>query len=64
MRCELNAGHLMKAAVRLSIVGACLCRSAPLSAQEPKPRATLEGHTEAVASLSFTSGLKKVAGTD
>src|SRR5260370_29679915 len=61
MRGHLNAGHVRRAAVRLGIVGACLVLSAPLSAQEPKPRATLKGHTDTVESLAISPDGKTLA---
>jgi WD40 repeat protein len=45
----------------LVLVGALPILSAPLSAEEPKPRVILQGHTEAVISLAFSPDGKTLA---
>ena len=55
-----DSGRILRTAVQLTIVGVCLFVSASLSAQ-PTPRATLEGHTKAVRSLSFSPDGKILA---
>jgi WD40 repeat protein len=63
-RCGMSChtyGQILGAAGNLSFVAACLLLSAPLSAQERKPQATLEGHTRAVESLSFSPDGKTLA---
>ncbi len=61
MTCHLNAGLILRAVVTLAIVGACLVLPAPLSAQEPKPRATFEGHTGTVWYVAFSADGKSLA---
>lgn len=47
--------------MRTSLLAACLMLAAPLLADEPKPRATLKGHTDEVTSLAFTTDGKTLA---
>jgi hypothetical protein len=61
MRYDLNAGHIRKTGVGLSVAAAFLVLSGPLSAQEPKLRVTLEGHTESVRPLAFSPNGKTLA---
>ena len=50
-----------RAARSLGIAALCLALSAPLPAQERSPRAILEGHVEAVESVSFSPDGKTLA---
>src|SRR5262249_40979229 len=61
MSCHTNAGQILRAVGNLGFVAACLVLSAPLSAQERKPRATLEGHRDIVRSLNFSPDSKTLA---
>ncbi len=61
MRCHVSAGHILRAAVRLGIIGACLALAAPLWAEDPKPRATLAAHNREVMSLAFSPDGKTLA---
>jgi WD40 repeat protein len=63
MSSQPNPGRIRRAA-RLGIVGACLVLSAPMSAQEPKPQSTLEGHSEPIKTLSFSPDGKTLASSD
>jgi WD40 repeat protein len=58
---QFTAAKLSRAARSLSIAALCLGLSAPLSAQEPRPRAILEGHVEAVESACFSPDGKTLA---
>jgi WD40 repeat protein len=61
MNRQFPAAQFSSAARSLGIAALCLAFSAPLSAQEPKPRAILEGHVEAVESVSFSPDGKTLA---
>jgi WD40 repeat protein len=61
MSCPTNAGQILRAAGNLGLVAACVVLSGPLSAQERKPQATFEGHTEVVRSLCFSPDGKTLA---
>ena len=61
MNRQFPAARFSRAARSLGIAALCLALSAPLSAQEPRPRATLEGHVEAVESVSFSPDGKTLA---
>src|ERR1700683_1486444 len=56
VRSHLNAGLLS--------VGACLVMTVPLSAQEPKSRATLNGQSGSISSLAFSPEGKTLASGD
>jgi WD40 repeat protein len=61
MNRQFPAAQFSRAARSLGIAALCLALSAPLSAQEPRPRAILEGHVEAVESVSFSPDGKTLA---
>jgi len=47
--------------MNVGIVVTCLASAAPFSADEPKPRATLKGHTDSIESLAFSTDGKTLA---
>jgi WD40 repeat protein len=61
MNHQFPAPQFSSAARTLGIAALCLALSAPLSAQEPRPRAILEGHVESVESVSFSPDGKALA---
>lgn len=61
MNRQFLAAQFSRAARTFGIAALCLALSAQLSAQEPRPRAILEGHAEAVESVSFSPDGKTLA---
>ena len=55
MKRHLSARHFPRAAATLIFGGACMILFNPLSAQQPKPRATFDAYTLGVSSLAFSS---------
>jgi WD40 repeat protein len=60
---QFPTAQFSRAARSLGIAALGLALSAPLSAQEPKPRAIFEGHVEGVESVSFSPDGKTLAST-
>jgi WD domain, G-beta repeat len=58
---KTNAGRRQRLLVRLGVACVGLLPLAPLSAQEPKLRATLKGHTGMVYSIAYSPDGKTLA---
>jgi WD40 repeat protein len=61
MNRQFPAATFSRAARNLGIAALCLAHSAPVSGQEPRPRAIFEGHVEGVQSVSFSPDGKTLA---